>query len=187
MGRKIIVAVTGASGSIYAKRMLIKLQALKDQFEECHLVFTANAKEIWEDELGDSPDMFDSPFTLWDQNDFYAPFASGSAGFDTMIVIPCSMGTLGRIASGVSDNLISRSADVILKERKRLILVTRENPFNLIHLRNMTLLTEAGAVIATTSPSFYSHPATIEEMVDTVINRILDLAGLKNDGYRWQS
>jgi len=186
MGKKIIVAVTGASGAIYAKRLFVKLQALKDQYDECHVVYTPNAKDIWEDELGDSHKADQFPFTYWDQNDFFAPFASGSAGFDTMIVIPCSMGTLGRIASGVSDNLISRAADVILKERKRLILVVRENPLNLIHLRNMTLLTEAGAIIAPASPSFYSRPETIEDAVDTVVNRILDLADLKNDGFRWQ-
>lgn len=186
MGKKIIVAVTGASGAIYAKRLFVKLLDLREQYEECHVVYSRNAKEIWEDELGDSHDAYQFPFTVWDQNDFLAPFASGSAGFDTMIVIPCSMGTLGRIASGVSDNLISRAADVILKERKRLILVTRENPFNLIHLKNMTLLTEAGAVIASASPSFYSHPETIDDAVDTVVNRVLDLAGLMNDGYRWQ-
>jgi 4-hydroxy-3-polyprenylbenzoate decarboxylase len=186
MGKKIIVAVTGASGAIYAKRLLVKLLDLKDQYQECHIIYTSNAKEIWEDELGDSHDAYKFPFTVWDLNDFFAPFASGSAGFDVMIVIPCSMGTLGRIASGASDNLISRAADVILKERKRLILVTRENPFNLIHLRNMALLTEAGAVIASASPSFYSHPETIDEVVDTVVNRVLDLAGIENDGYKWQ-
>ena len=186
MGKKIVVAVTGASGAIYAKRLLSKLLDLRSQFEECHLVYTSNAKDIWEDELGDSPDIYQFPFTVWDQQDFYAPFASGSTGFDAMIVIPCSMGTLGRIASGVSDNLISRAADVILKERKRLILVTRENPFNLIHLRNMTLLTEAGAIIASASPSFYSHPKTIDEVVDTVVYRVLDLIGLENGGFRWR-
>lgn len=186
MGKKIIVAVTGASGAIYAKRLLLKLQTLHDQFEECGIVFTANAFEIWKNELGKLPDVMDLPFKIWDEKDFYAPFASGSAGYDTMIIIPCSMGTLGRIASGVSDNLITRAADVMLKERKRLILVTRENPFNLIHLKNMTLLTEAGAIISAAAPSFYSLPVTIEEAVDTVVNRVLDLAGFENDGFKWQ-
>ena len=186
MGKKIILAVTGASGAIYAKRLMLKLQEIKDQYEVCDVIFTSNALKIWEDELVESPDFASFPFKFWDHSDFYAPFASGSAGYDIMIVIPCSMGTLGRIASGISDNLITRAADVILKERKRLILVTRENPFNLIHLRNMTLLTEAGAVIASTSPSFYSHPSTIDEAVDTVVNRVLDLAGIENDGFKWQ-
>jgi 4-hydroxy-3-polyprenylbenzoate decarboxylase len=103
-----------------------------------------------------------------------------------MVIIPCSMGTLGRIASGVSDDLITRAADVILKERKKLILVVRENPYNLIHLRNMTLLTEAGAIVAPATPSFYSLPQTIDDVVDTVVNRILDLAGFEHQGYRWQ-
>lgn len=186
MGKKLIIAVTGASGAVYAKRIMLKLLEIKNQYDDCNVVFTSNALDIWKDELGESPDFASFPYKFWDYSDFYAPFASGSAGYDTMIVIPCSMGTLGRIASGISDNLITRAADVMLKERKRLILVTRENPFNLIHLRNMTLLTEAGAVIATTSPSFYSHPVTIDDAVDTVVNRVLDLAGLENDGFKWQ-
>jgi len=186
MGKKIIVGITGASGAIYAKRLLLKLQAINDQFEECSIVFTSNALDIWKNELGKLPEVLDLPYKIWDEKDFYAPFASGSAGYNLMIIIPCSMGTLGRIASGVSDNLITRAADVMLKERKRLILVTRENPFNLIHLKNMTLLTEAGAIIAAASPSFYSLPVTIEDAVDTVINRVLDLAGFDNDGFKWQ-
>ena len=186
MGKKIIVGITGASGAIYAKRLLLKLQQMNNQFEECGVVFTTNALDIWKYELGKLPEVMDLPFKIWDEKDFYAPFASGSAGYDTMIIIPCSMGTLGRIASGVSDNLITRAADVMLKERKRLILVTRENPFNLIHLKNMTLLTEAGAIIAAAAPSFYSLPVTIDEAVDTVVNRVLDLAGFDNDGFKWQ-
>lgn len=186
MGKKIIVGITGASGAIYANRLLQKLQTLNDQFDECSVVLTSNALDIWKYELGKLPDVMDWPYKFWDQNDFYAPFASGSAGYDAMIIIPCSMGTLGRIASGVSDNLITRTADVMLKERKRLIMVTRENPFNLIHLKNMTLLTEAGAIIAAASPSFYSLPVTIDDAVDTVVNRVLDLAGFDNDGFKWQ-
>jgi len=186
MGKKIIIAVTGASGSIYAKRFLDKLQTIKDQMEECALLFSVNAREIWKYELGISPEDLKGNFTIYGKDNFYAPFASGSAGYDTMIIIPCSMGTLGRIASGVSDDLITRAADVILKERKRLILVVRENPYNLIHLRNMTLLTEAGAVIAPATPSFYSLPQTVDEVVDTVLDRILDLAGFENGGFRWQ-
>jgi flavin prenyltransferase len=185
MGKKIIVGVTGASGAIYAKRLLNKLQTIHNQLEDCSIVFTSNALDIWKYELGKLPDLTDSPFKVWDQNDFYAPFASGSAGYDAMIIIPCSMGSLGRIASGVSDNLITRAADVMLKERRKLILVTRENPFNLIHLKNMTLLTEAGAIIAAAAPSFYSFPVTIDEAVDTVVNRVLELAGFETDGFKW--
>ena len=186
MQKKIIIAITGASGSIYAKRMLEKLQVLHDQIETCGIVFSSNAREIWKYELGSIPDEFPGNFTVYEKGDFYAPFASGSAGYDTMVIIPCSMGTLGRIASGASEDLITRAADVMLKERKKLILVVRETPYNLIHLRNMTFLTEAGAVIAPATPSFYSLPQTIDAVVDTVIDRVIDLAGFENKGYRWQ-
>jgi 4-hydroxy-3-polyprenylbenzoate decarboxylase len=186
MGKKIIIAITGASGSVYAKQLLDKLKRYKDQIEACGIIFSMNSLDIWEYELGQRPDIEDIGFNVYQISDFYAPFASGSAGYDTMIIIPCSMGTLGRIASGVSDDLITRAADVMLKERRRLILVPRENPYNLIHLKNMTLLTEAGAIIAPATPSFYSLPTSLEAVVDTVVNRVLDLAGIKNDGYKWQ-
>ena len=132
------------------------------------------------------PALSGEPFSGFEKTDFNAPFASGSSQYDTMIIVPCSMGVVGRIASGVSDDLITRAADVILKERRKLIMVVRETPYNLIHLKNMTLLTETGAMIVPASPSFYSHPQTIEALVDTVIERILDLAGFENDGYRWK-
>lgn len=186
MGRNVIIAITGASGSIYAKRFLEKIQLIKNKIDTCDIVFSSNAQKIWKYELGITPEGLNDNFTIYDKDDFFAPFASGSAGYDTMIIIPCSMGTLGRIASGVSDDLITRAADVILKERKRLILVIRENPYNLIHLRNMTQLTEAGAVISPATPSFYSLPKTIDDLVDTVVNRVIDLAGFENRGFRWQ-
>ena len=186
MGKKIVIAITGASGAIYAKRLLAKLQEIKTPTDTFDIVFSSNAREIWKYELGSAADESSDDFTVYRKNDFYAPFASGSARYDSMIIIPCSMGTLGRIASGVSDDLITRAADVMLKERKRLILVVRENPYNLIHLKNMTLLTEAGAIIAPATPSFYSIPLTVEELVDTVVNRVLDLAGFENSGFRWQ-
>jgi 4-hydroxy-3-polyprenylbenzoate decarboxylase len=187
MKRKIIIAITGASGSIYAKRLLEKLEIINAQFDACDLVFSSTAKEIWKYELGTTPDELSGRFTIYEKNNFYAPFASGSAGYDTMIIIPCSMGTLGRIASGVSDDLITRAADVMLKEREKLILVIRETPYNLIHLKNMTSLTEAGAIILPATPSFYSLPQTIDDLVDTVVNRVLDLAGFENDGFKWQA
>ncbi len=186
MGRKIVIAVTGASGSIYAKRLMAKLYQYKDQFECCGVIFSGNALDIWDYELGERPEPDASVFTVYQKGDFYAPFASGSAGYDTMIIVPCSMGTLGRIACGVSDDLITRAADVMLKERKKLILVPRETPYSLIHLKNMTLLTEAGAIIAPATPSFYSLPDSVEALVDTVVNRLLGLAGIENDGFRWQ-
>jgi 4-hydroxy-3-polyprenylbenzoate decarboxylase len=185
MGKKIIVAITGASGSVYAKRFLEKLKMSSTPVDSCSVVFSKNARDIWAYELKEKiqPETFHFPIA--EPNDFYAPFASGSAGYDTMVIIPCSMGTLGRIASGISDDLITRAADVILKERGRLILVPRETPYNLIHLRNMVTLTEAGAIVMPATPSFYSLPATMEELVDTVVNRVLDLAGIQTDGYKW--
>ena len=121
----------------------------------------------------------------YSQQDFNAPFASGSGQYDTMIIIPCSMGTLGRIASGISNDLISRAADVILKERRKLICVLRDTPYNLIHIRNMETITLAGGIICPATPSFYSKPTTIEEVAATVVDRVIDLAGLQNESYRW--
>ncbi|MCO5935128.1 UbiX family flavin prenyltransferase [Mucilaginibacter sp. RB4R14] len=183
--KKIIVAVTGASGSIYAKLLLDKLQVLQNQIEEVGIVMSDNAKQVWEFELDDKSHG-NYPFKYYAKNDFMAPFASGSARFDTMVVVPCSMGTLGRIASGVSDDLITRSADVILKERRRLILVARDTPLNLIHIRNMQTVTEAGGIICPAIPSYYSKPKTIEELAMTVVNRVIDLIGLENESYRWE-
>ncbi len=184
MKKKIVIAITGASGAIYAKLLLEKLQQLSAQITEIAVVMSDNAKEVWKFEL-DNEDYNNYPFKFYAKNDFMAPFASGSAKFDTMVVIPCSMGTLGRIASGVSDDLISRAADVILKERRKLILVARDMPFNIIHIRNMQTVTEAGGIICPAVPSYYSKPKTIEELAMTVINRVIDLIGLENESYRW--
>ena len=182
--RKIVVAVTGASGSIYAKVLFDKLKVLNAQIEETGIIMSDNAKDVWAHELGNTA-YSDYDFRFFDKSDFTAPFASGSAGFDTMIVCPCSMGTLGRIASGVSDDLITRSADVILKERRKLILVVRETPYSLIHINNMKTVSEAGGIICPATPSFYSIPNTAEEIAGTVINRVIDLVGFENDSYRW--
>lgn len=181
--RKIVVAIGGSSGSIYAQRLLTKLKQWSDN-TTVGVVMTENAILNWELEIGAfSKDDFS--FDFYDKRDFNAPFASGSARYDTMIVCPCSMGLLGRMAHGISDDLITRSADVILKERRRLIVVVRETPYNLIHLRNMTQLTEAGAIICPATPSFYSQPDTIEKVADTVVDRVLDLAGFNIDTFRW--
>jgi 4-hydroxy-3-polyprenylbenzoate decarboxylase len=185
MTNKIIIAITGASGSIYAKRLIEKISMAEIQPEACGIVFSKNARDIWAYELKEEASRMMMPYPVYETNDFYAPFASGSAGYDTMVIVPCSMGTLGRIAAGISDDLITRAADVILKERRRLIVVPRETPYNLIQLRNMVTLTEAGAIVVPATPSFYSLPTTIDELVDTVVNRILDLIGIKNDGYSW--
>jgi 4-hydroxy-3-polyprenylbenzoate decarboxylase len=182
--KKIAVAITGASGSIYAKLLLQKVLQLKDQVAELSIVMTDNARLVWQTELQDETySSFDARY--FSTKDFMAPFASGSAGYDAMIIIPCSMGTLGRIASGVSNDLITRGADVMLKERKKLICVVRDTPYNLIHIKNMETVTLAGGIICPASPSFYSSPKTIEEAVQTVTNRIIDLTGLNNASYRW--
>ena len=184
MSTKIIVGITGASGAIYGKLLLEKLDGLRDQISDCGVIFSENSIKVWEFELG-SFDPSSLPFTTYDPNNFFAPMASGSAGYDTMIICPCTMGTLGRIASGVSNDLMTRAADVILKERRQLILVAREAPLSLIHIRNMELLTNAGATICPASPSFYSHPKTIEELAMTVIDRVLSLAGFTFPSFRW--
>lgn len=181
---KIAIAVTGASGSIYAKVLLDKLTLLKDQTQEISLIFSDNAKDVWQHEL-DNDEYKNYPFKIYSKTDFMAPFASGSAKYNTLIICPCSMGTLARIATGISNDLITRAADVILKERRKLILVTRDTPLSLIHINNMKTVTEAGAIICPATPSFYSKPQTIEEVAATVIDRVIDLAGLEQVSYRW--
>ena len=182
--KKIVVAITGASGSIYAKVLLDKLVALQDQIAEVGIVMSDNAKDVWKFELDDQS-FNNYPFKFYQKNDFMAPFASGSAKFDSMVVVPCSMGTMARIAQGTSSDLTTRAADVILKERRKLILVTRETPLNLIHIQNMQMATQAGAIICPASPSFYSRPATFEELAATVVDRVLDMIGLDLDTFRW--
>jgi flavin prenyltransferase len=181
---KIVIAITGASGSIYPKILLNKLLSVKDQWSSLGIIITDNAKLVWQTELGDEEyKSYDAKY--FSKNDFMAPFASGSGEYDIMIIAPCSMGTLGRIASGVSGDLISRAADVILKERRKLICVIRETPYNLIHIRNMETITQAGGIICPATPSFYSKPQTIEEVASTVVDRVINLAGLTIDTFRW--
>ena len=177
---KIAVAVTGASGAIYARRLLQRIENLD---LDLHLVWSENARTVWKLELED--ENFDFKAKVWDKSDFFAPFASGSAGFDALIICPCSMGTLGRIATGISNDLITRAADVMLKERRKLICVIRETPLSLIQLKNMTAVTEAGGIVCPASPSFYSKPQNMEQAADTVIDRVMQLAGIEVKGYRW--
>jgi len=184
MPNKIVVAITGASGSVYAKVLLDTLTKMKSQYDELSIVMSNNAKEVWETELG-TKDYATYDARYFEKHDFTAPFASGSAKYNIMIVAPCSMGTLGRIASGVSDDLVTRAADVILKERRKLLLMVRDTPYNLIHIRNMETVTLAGGIICPASPSFYSKPVTLEDVAATVTDRILDLAGLDHKTYRW--
>jgi 4-hydroxy-3-polyprenylbenzoate decarboxylase len=182
--KKIAIAITGASGSIYAKLLLQKLAEIKDQIEELSIVITNNAKFVWETEIGDTQyDQFSARY--FSTKDFTAPFASGSAKYDALIIIPCSMGTLGRIANGISNDLITRAADVLLKERKKLVCVIRDTPYNLIHIKNMETATLAGGIICPATPSFYSKPQTLEEAALTVVDRVIDLIGLSNSSFRW--
>ena len=181
---KVVVAITGASGSIYVKLLLEKFSAIKDQWDELAIVITENAKQVWETELGN--DHYKNlSVKNYSTTDFTAPFASGSGKFNTMIIIPCSMGTLGRIASGISNDLITRAADVVLKERRKLICVVRDTPYSLIHIRNMETVTLAGGIICPATPSFYSLPKTIDELAATVVDRVLDLAGFDIKTFRW--
>lgn len=185
--QKIVIAVTGASGSIYARLLLDKLVLMQDQWQTLACVMTDNAKTVWHTELGNDSYNNYSGIQFYDKKDFNAPFASGSGQFNTMIIVPCSVGTMGRIATGISNDLITRAADVILKERRKLICVVRETPYNLVHIRNMETLTLAGGIICPATPSFYSKPTTVEEVAATVVDRILDLAGLTVKTYRWGS
>ena len=182
--RKIVVAITGASGSVYARQLIDKLVKIKAQWDELSVLMTVNARTVWETELGNK-DYQQLPVSLYGKDDFSAPFASGSAKYDTMIIVPCSMGTLGRIASGISSDLLTRAADVILKERRKLICVVRDTPYNLIHIRNMETVTLAGGIICPASPSFYSKPQTLDDIAATVVDRVIDLAGFDLNTFRW--
>jgi len=178
--RRIVVGVTGASGAVYAQRVLHTLRDLGPQLGvEAHVVFTKTARIVYQDELGESPK--DLGLQMWSPHDMTAPFASGSARYDGMVVVPCTGGTLARVATGVSTDLVGRAADVMLKERRKLVLVLRESPYSLVHIRNMMAVTEAGAVVLPASPSFYSHPKDMTELVDTVTARILDQLGVPNE------
>jgi flavin prenyltransferase len=182
--RKIVVAITGASGSLYASLLIEKLLLIRAQWETVSIVMTKNARTVWETELENQSYKY-LPLEIFETDDFMAPFASGSARYDTMIIIPCSMGTLGRVASGISTDLITRAADVMLKERRKLICVIRDMPYNLIHIRNMETVTLAGGIICPATPSFYSKPSTIEAVASTVVNRVIDLAGFDLQSFRW--
>ncbi len=180
MTKRIVVGVSGASGAIYAKRLL---DFLRDHQARCeldvHLVFSKYGRVVWNEEIGVDP--VDYGFPIYKPADMTAPFASGSARFDAMVVVPCSAGSVGRVATGVSTDLIGRACDVMLKERRTLVMVLRESPYGLVLLRNLVTLTEAGAIILPASPSFYSHPRSLEALVDTVTSRILDRIGIDND------
>jgi len=182
---KLVVAVSGASGAPYAKRLLdfLATEGVKHGVE-AHLVFTTTGKQVWMQEIGAEPRY---PFPVWKNHDFTAPFASGSAQYDAMCVVPCSAGQLARIAYGLSVDLVGRAADVMIKEKRRLVLCLRETPLSLVHARAITAVIEAGAVVMPASPSFYSGPKDMGELVDTVVSRLLDRLGLPNELMRrWE-
>ena len=182
--QKIVIGVTGASGAIYAQSLIGKLSEIKEQIEDFGLIFSENAQKVRDFELETHCQSIYSE-KIFDNKDFFAPFASGSSKYDVMIICPCSMGTLGRIAHGYSDDLISRTADVMLKENKKLILLVREMPYNLVHIENFKLLLQSGAIICPASPSFYSKPQSIEALINTVIDKLLLLAGFEIKTFEW--
>jgi 4-hydroxy-3-polyprenylbenzoate decarboxylase len=180
---KIIIGITGASGSVYAKQLLNRLLAF-GEIPEIAVVFSEEGKKVWDFELKEER-LINDRIRIFDSKDFFAPVASGSANYNAMVVIPCSMGTMGRIAAGTSDNLIIRAADVMLKEKRKLVLVPREMPYNLIHIRNMETLLLAGAQLIPASPSFYSHPKTIDDVIKTVTDKVLSALGYNDGLYEW--
>ncbi len=182
---RLVVAVGGASGAPYAKRLLDFLaEHGRTHGVAVDLVFTDTGKQVWKQEIGAEPSY---PFRVWKNRDLTAPFASGSAPYDAMAVVPCSAGGMARIAYGTSIDLVGRAADVMLKERRRLVLCVRETPISLVHARAMAQVIEAGAFVMPASPSFYSNPRDIGELVDTVVSRLLDRLGIPNELMRrWE-
>jgi 4-hydroxy-3-polyprenylbenzoate decarboxylase len=186
--RKIVVGVTGASGAPYAKRLLEALAARAARAElEVAVVLSSTAPEVWSLECGgDLRSQVALP--IWSMRDYSAPFASGSAGWHAMAIVPCSMGTVARVAHGISDTLLTRAADVMLKERRTLVVVPRETPLGVIHLENLLTLARAGAVVLPAMPSFYGKPAAVTDVVDSVVGRVLDHLGVTHDlSHRWGS
>lgn len=177
---KLVVGISGASGAPYAERLLRFLAGPgREAGIEADVVFTKTGRLVWQHEIGTNP--ADLGFRTWSPSDMTAPFASGSARYDGMIVIPCSAGAMARIAQGISADLLGRAADVMLKERRPLVLVLRETPFSLIQIRNMEQITLAGGIVMPAAPSFYSKPATMEALLDTVVARALDRVGVHNE------
>jgi flavin prenyltransferase len=179
---KLVIGATGASGTIYLQRLLDQIDPAAN---EVHLVMSTHAKQVAAQEVDQL--VVSGGVAQHAENDLNVPFVSGSARFDAMVIIPCSMATLGRIASGSSDSALLRAADVFLKERRKLILVPRETPWSLVHARNVVALLEAGAIVLPAIPSFYSRPQSVGDVADTVVWRVLDQIGLPNPrAYRWK-
>jgi 4-hydroxy-3-polyprenylbenzoate decarboxylase len=183
--RKIVVGITGASGAPYARRLLDVLSGRDDV--EVGVCISQTAPEVWALECGgDLRESVRAP--LWGVRDYKAPFASGSAGWHAMVILPCSMGTVARVAHGISDTLLTRAADVMLKERRTLVVVPRETPLSVVHLENLAQLARAGALVLPAMPSFYSNPRTLDDAIDTVLGRVLDHLGVAHElTRRWGS
>lgn len=179
---KIVIAVSGSSGSRYAKILIEKLQKMQEL--ELALVYSQQALVNWKLE-NPEVDLNSYPINYYGPNDFNAPFASGSARWDGMIVCPCSAGFLAKVAAGIAEDLMSRAAQVMLKERKKLILIFRETPLSLIHIENMKTVTLSGAIVCPAIPSFYSNPKDLDEVLSTVTDRAIDLVGLDSKSYQW--
>lgn len=177
--RKIVVGITGASGAPYAKRLLEVLRTREDV--ELGVCLSATAPEVWQLECGGNLRDEIAPLPIWGMRDYNAPFASGSAGWHAMAIVPCSMGTCARVAHGISDTLLTRAADVMIKERRPLVIVPRETPLSVIHLENLTTLARAGATIMPAMPSFYGKTKTLEQAIDTIVGRVLDHLGVEHD------
>ncbi len=181
MKKKIVIGITGASGAPYAKRLVGVLRERDDV--ELGVCLSSTAPEVWALECGGDlrEHLKELSVPAWGMRDYKAPFASGSAGWHAMAIVPCSMSTVARVAHGISDTLLTRAADVMLKEKRGLVVVPRETPLSVIHLENLTALARAGATILPAMPSFYAKPASIDELVDTVVGRVLDHLGLEHD------
>jgi 4-hydroxy-3-polyprenylbenzoate decarboxylase len=183
--RKIIIGITGASGQIYAKILLDVLDIYCYVFDEIAVIFTQTGKQVFDYEIDEDIKKY-KYIRIYENDDLFAPFSSGSSDYEALIVIPCSMGMLARIANGYAIDLISRTADVMLKERRKLILVPRETPFNLIHIRNMEQIALAGGIICPASPSFYSKPQSVCDVAKTVVERVLQLSDIDIESYKWK-
>lgn len=182
---KLVLGISGASGAPYAKRLLsyLRTPAMAAQVS-VEVVLSRTAAQVWQVECGGHPRELDFP--TYEGRDYDAPFASGSARRDAMLILPASMSCIARIAHGVSDDLLTRAADVTLKERRKLVVVPRESPYSEIHLANMLALTRVGALVVPASPSFYGKPETLDAALDTVLARVLDHLGVAHElGKRW--
>jgi 4-hydroxy-3-polyprenylbenzoate decarboxylase len=180
---RLVVALTGASGAPYARRLLEVLKHMRAAGEgpEVAVVLSPTAQEVWALECGGDLRDFVAPLPIWGGRDYKAPFASGSAGWDAMVIVPCSMSTVARVAHGTSDSLLTRAADVMIKERRNLVVVPRETPLSPIHLENLLALARLGVTVLPAMPSFYGQPTSVEAVLDTVVARVLDHLGLPND------